>query len=142
VYIFPEVVKKLWTILKNRRFSPASARVLSMYLFGSMRIQNTSHIPRFILLLSLHLYLDHSSGLLLQILQQKLFIYFSSLSFSCMLYVPVPFHPLRSVHHYTTSRFSSEGIAMRETTWKQKRRLLLSTWLPYLLSRFLVPFTL
>jgi len=46
-----------------------------------------------------------------------------TLSVSCMLHVPAPSHPLRSVHHYSTWRFSSEGIAERETTWKQKRTI-------------------
>jgi len=43
------------------------------------------------------------------------------LSVSCTLHVPARSHPLRSVHHYSTWRSSSEGIAERETTWKQKR---------------------
>ena len=68
-----------------------------MFLFWPMRIQNTSHIPRFILLLLFHLYLDLSGGLLLQILQHKLFMYFSSLSLSlslCLMHVKFPPRPL------------------------------------------------
>lgn len=57
-------------------------------------------MPIFILLLSFHLYLDLSSGLLIQILQQKLYIYFSSISLSlfhslCLMHATCP-RPLSS----------------------------------------------